>query len=449
MDIYSIKVGQNVLIYAPLHHFCALVNPQAAREIRRGLANRGSEWMASLPFIDLLRQPVGPPEERDGPLDPLFLGLVPTRGCNLNCQYCDFAAPKSSGPVMDFSTARQAIEAYFSLQKSAGRQRAGVHFFGGEPFFASALVDFAVEYAALRAGELGLEVRFEVTTNGLFDARRCQWVGDHFDCVVLSLDGPRDIQDCQRPSLGENSVFDRIEANARQLAASPTDLVLRACVTDQTVVRMAEIAAYFSQEIRPDLVCFETLVACDLSQRAGLLAPDPWAFARQFYPAMKILRDRGIKTVLSTANLDSLWTSFCPVGKDALIVSPDGSIDACYLLRQAWEDHGLDFHLGQVEGNRLAILEGAVRNVRRAGTAARPRCADCFCRYHCAGGCHVNHSSPGVDGPYDAACIQTRLVTTALLLDRLGQGDLAESWLADRPAQEAMAWATSDRLVQP
>ncbi len=70
------------------------------------------------------------------------------------CRYCDFAAPigrPRDGP----ETARDAIDAYLELLGSRGR-RAELHFFGGEPFDAEEVVHFAVEYAKLRAAELGM-----------------------------------------------------------------------------------------------------------------------------------------------------------------------------------------------------------------------------------------------------------------------------------------------------
>jgi hypothetical protein len=76
----------------------------------------------------------------------------------------------------------------------------------------------------------------------------------------------------------------------------------------------------------------------------------------------------------------------------------------------------------------------------------RPLCADCFCRYHCAGGCHVNHDTSGQPGNYDAQCIQTRLITILQLLDRLEQPRLRDEWLADRPSMEISVWQPNDRL---
>ena len=440
-------MGGKYIIYAPLHQVLALVNRQAAREICSCLQGE-SRGPASYSTIINKLHTNG--EEihgsSTGPLNPAFLGIIPTRGCNMACIYCDFAASKIHSPVMPLTQARQAIEAFLLLQQSNGRPLAEIHFFGGEPFVADTVVHFAVEYASLRASELGLGTFFEVTTNGLYNAARCQWIADHFDSVVLSLDGPANIQDRQRPAANKKSAFAAVVQNARILSAGPADLVLRACITNESVDCMEEIAAWFRREFQPSAVCFETLSPSLLSMKSGLEPPDPWRFARNFYSAKKILDEGGIETVFSTAELNSCRSSFCLVGKDALIVSPDGAIDACYLLPETWQARGPDMHLGRLQDGKLAVSQQALDRVRGLSVERRPLCADCFCRYHCAGGCHVNHDTSGQPGNYDAQCIQTRLITILQLLDRLEQPRLRDEWLADRPSMEISVWQPNDRL---
>jgi sulfatase maturation enzyme AslB (radical SAM superfamily) len=222
------------------------------------------------PIVEQLRSPgARAPAPRTGPLDdPFFLGLVPTRGCNLGCRYCDFAAPKQSSPVMDLSLAGEALDAYFGLLHGSGGRRAEVHFFGGEPFYAEAVVHFAVEYASLRAVN-SMAVRFEATTNGVYSAARCHWIADHFDTIVLSLDGPAEVQDRQRPALDGRSAFAIVARNAKILSEGPVELILRACVTNETVARLPEIARWVGREFRPSTVCFETLTDTPRSRAAG------------------------------------------------------------------------------------------------------------------------------------------------------------------------------------
>jgi radical SAM protein with 4Fe4S-binding SPASM domain len=318
------------------------------------------------------------------------------------------------------------VDAYLDLLNAAGRRVAEVHFFGGEPFFAEEVVRFVVDYTALRAAQLGLDTHFEVITNGFYPAATSQWIADRFDTVILSLDGPADIQERQRPAPNGRATFATIFKNAQTFSNGSAELIIRACVTRETVGRMTATARWLAEELRPSAVCFETLVASPLARASGLFPPSPWEFGRQFLAASHILAEYGIETVLSTVNLQNVQTSFCPVGKDALIVSPDGAVDACYLLPDDWRRSQLDLHFGRVTPRGLELDSAALERIRTLAADTKPLCATCLCRYHCAGGCHVNH--PTADN-YDDLCIQTRLVTIASLLRRIGQLALAESWL--------------------
>ena len=388
-----------------------------------------------------------PPAVRTGKLDnPIFLGLIPTRDCNLGCRYCDFAAPKQGGAVIDLDLARRAVDAYLGLLKAAGRNYAEVHFFGGEPFFALEVVQFVVEYAILRAAELGLpNIHFEAITNGLYNTRTCQWIADAFDTVIVSLDGPADIQGIQRPARNGQNPFATIMRNAKIFSESAVELIFRVCVTSQSVGRMSEIADWFGREFRPSTVCFETLNPSALSRAAGFMPPSPWEFARHFVEATRVLDRYGIEIVHSTTSLQSIQTSFCPVGKDALILSPDGALHACYLLPEDWSRNNLDLRLGRVAEGRFEIDEEQLQRIRSLSVYDKALCFGCLCRYHCAGGCHVNHQMAAACH-YDDLCIQTRLITIAKLLLQMKQDDLLQEWLENSTAIEATVMQPTDRL---
>jgi hypothetical protein len=173
-----------------------------------------------------------------------------------------------------------------------------------------------------------------------------------------------------------------------------------------------------------------------------------------------------------------------------LIVSPDGSIDACYLLKKDWSRNGLNMRFGRLNvpgitqpaattcGTSVAngrtvqiiplnqiglasksaepapqsILEidyKALEGVRSLNVNNRPLCANCMCRYNCAGGCHVNHNTSAVPGNFDSLCIHTRLIIIANLLKQMGQHDLVTEWLSDRTAMEASVWQMTDRIMSP
>lgn len=422
MEVFALPVLARTLVYAPLDHVLVLGDDGVTRaEVADAVA----------PLV------VGePPARRTGPAAPQFLGLIPTRGCNMACPYCDFSAPKRGSPVMSEEVARRAIDAYLGMV----RHTAQLHFFRGEPFHAPQLVRFATSYAREQAARLGIALHVEATSNGLYGRVLCDWIAHNLDAIVLSLDGPPDILDRHRPGLGGVSVSDVLVHNAQRLADGPVVLHLRACVTAGTVARLPEIAAWFAEEFHPVSVCFETVHA---GRAPGFTPPDPWDFATAFLAAEEVLAGAGVRAVMSTAETDTVHASFCPVGSDALIVSPDGAVDACYLLQQDWR--GLDLRLGRLGEEGFDLDAAAVQRVRDLRVEAKSLCRDCFCRWHCAGGCHVNHRADAPPGHYDRLCVQTRVVTLHRLLRQAGEADLAAAWLAAR--DDVAVLQPNDRLT--
>jgi uncharacterized protein len=434
VELYVLPVLNRYLLYSPLHHLAALVDRAAVRALPRSLARgspgQGGAWRELLESLRRDGQPA--PLPRQGPLKPLFLGLLPTRNCNLACGYCGFR-PSGNGPDMEPRLARTAIDWYMELV-AAGTGTAQVHFFGGEPFCAPEVVEFAVQYAGLKAAQLGSTVSFEVSTNGTLDEERCRWVADTLDSVLLSLDGPPEIQDRQRAGPGGRGSFEAVVRSAHILSEGSAELSIRACVTAGNEERMPEIAAWFCREFRPASVCFEPVVPTPPAQAAGLFPPDPWAFARRFVEASAVLESFGVTPVHAAADVAAIRNSFCPVGRDAVILWPGGMLSACYLAPDEWQRRGLDLELGEIRDGRVSIRDQGVQAARQLNVWNKPLCQGCFLKWHCAGGCHVHHEQPRQRGAYGRLCIQARAIALFRLLRAMGQAAVADRLLADGKA---------------
>jgi hypothetical protein len=103
---------------------------------------------------------------------------------------------------------------------------------------------------------------------------------------------------------------------------------------------------------------------------------------------------------------------------------------------------------GTHTGRRLGGTGGdALAFARSLNVWNKPFCARCFCKWHCAGGCHVNHVLPDSAGSYDRLCIQTRIITLRNILKAMGRDDLTRELLADCVALGRAVQQISDTLV--
>jgi radical SAM protein with 4Fe4S-binding SPASM domain len=145
--------------------------------------------------------------------------------------------------------------------------------------------------------------------------------------------------------------------------------------------------------------------------------------------------------------VERLRVSFCPVGTDALIVSPEGRASACYLMPEDWTARGLDMDVGHVFADgRVAIDQSRLEQTRLL-PMAKSRCEGCLAQWTCAGGCHVNQTYPGCDQAFTDFCIQTRLISTCLLLRDLDSEALVDELLSDRRAMERLALRDADPIA--
>jgi len=266
--VFAVPVLDLYLVHAPLSGITALVNQAAVRRLRAAV----SELEADLPsaLAGILDAGDGPPQPRTGPIAPLFLGLLPTRACNMGCVYCGFGSSRAPGGAMDPRIAVNAIDWAADTAVRTGAATLDVHLFGGEPLLATDLVDVIVHRTRAAAAARGLRPVLETATNGLCDEPFARFAGDHFDTIILSFDGRPEVQDRCRPLRDGGPSFDRVARSARIWSQSPAHFCIRMCVSAQNVGAFPDAARWMAAEFAPSVIACESIQPTPESRRAGL-----------------------------------------------------------------------------------------------------------------------------------------------------------------------------------
>jgi uncharacterized protein len=450
-DIFLLPVFDRILFLSPLQGITALLNRNAAQKIREAIVSSPGRDHLHREIGEIVRAirttAVDDPVSDCDHLQPAFLGFITTRACHGACRYCGFQPDVVTDKGMDLQLTADMIEWMSRTVRTLGKDTLEVHLFGGEPLLARETVDFIVHKTRSAAAKNDLSPHLEVTTNGVMDQERARWLGEYFQTVVLSLDGPQKVHDRHRPLRNGSGSWARAVSTAYQLRDSSAGLCLRCCVSNQNIDELEEIGRWMIEEFNPAVIDLETVMTTTESVCEGILAPDPYEFACRYLHLNAALSHQGVETVYSAAHLQGPRVTSCPVGRDTVIVTPEGLLSSCYLREGYCREQGQSCTIGHVSKEGIDIQMDEVKRLRSL-IHHKPRCYRCFCRWTCAGGCHVNLTYPGCSMDYDSFCIQTRIITAASLLSRLGFDSWVERLVQDRGEMERLAQQVSDRMEQ-
>ncbi len=450
-NIFIIPINDKSLVYSPLNGISALINFSGAIELKQQLSLRvkKQENPSSRLFDlagDILQSPFHTPLKKAGELTPEFMGVIPTRDCNGACIYCDFRLNNAPSVKMSYQMASKATDWYIDLLEKQKRKNIEIHFFGGEPMMAEDVIEIVVHRARIMAAEKKMMTYFEISTNGLYAEKKAFFLGNYFQKVILSLDGTREAHNFQRPMRGEDNSFENSVRTAHILSKSQAELCLRACISTKNIKEMEQITGWFCETFNPSAINFEILSPTVNTGLLDLFPPDPYDFASGFIRSKEIGKQYGIQVVYASDIGAYPVTSSCPVGKDAAIFSPDGRISNCYLLPDRWQDIGLDLDFGNINDKGVVEIKNHKVDSIREMVLNKPRCSKCFCKWHCAGGCHVGNTFPGSSTTYDNFCIQTRIISANTLLSALDMSDETDQLINNPKNMKKLALNRSDLL---
>ena len=111
--------------------------------------------------------------------------------------------------MMTLETGKQALK--YLAENSGNRRNLEVDFFGGEPLMNFDLVKELVHYGREIEKIYNKNFRFTITTNGvLLDDEKIDFINQHMDNVVLSIDGRKEVNDYMRSTVSGEGSYDII-----------------------------------------------------------------------------------------------------------------------------------------------------------------------------------------------------------------------------------------------
>lgn len=329
------------------------------------------------------------------------LTLNVAAGCNLSCRYCwNFGGRYSgdSGALMNDETAREAVD--LAVAHSLEDDEILVDFYGGEPLLNWDVVRQTIEYCTLIQIKGRRNFRYKITTNGtLLSDEIVDYLGGKPVELGVSIDGPREVHDVNRPfSSGEGS-WDVIYSNVKRALDSGKVLLSARATLAPPHLDMVQTSDYlfglgftsvetqFADEPRGDSPLQEGFSTSEEDKERA--KAEYLAFAHHYLEEL-LSKDKAIDVGLSNNITKVLYESPktipCGAGWNILAVAPTGEFYPClgfvdiedYQLGTAGK--GLDIEkMRRVRKQFLGLIESC------------EACAGCWARYLCAGNCPANN----------------------------------------------------------
>ena len=400
-DVFLVPTDDtNVLAYAPLPGLLLEVNPSAAAWLEQlrspggspvspGYETIAAQLRAARVLLDSPPLPRIPKRPRVAPFRPGQVSLFLTGGCNLRCVYCHSRGGER--PVtLDPCVASTAVEAVSRTVRSLGQSQFTVHLHGGgEPTSVPELLKRVVGDAERIAARQGLGVRFSLGTNGVMSEAMARWVIQHIHRATVSMDGPPEIQDRQRPLADGSGSHALLRRTLALFDDAGFSYSLRMTVTRESVEQLPRSVRYLIASSRAATIKAEPVFAAGRALSRGLEPPEAQGFVEAFSEADELARQEGRRLVYSGCRPDIISPRFCAAAAGSFCVTPEGAISACYEVVDPNDERAARFFFGHVrpEQDRLDIDEQRRSWLAHQTVDNMAECTDCFAKWHCAGDC--------------------------------------------------------------
>ncbi len=392
LPIFARNVNDLTLFYAP--GYLAAAGKKDAEEIRSIISGDlpfGNPTAGYLINAALSAQGEWQRQHNLQFYEPVCLTVYSSLACSLNCSYCFAKRERNDQMHLDreFFTDAAWNVAFNCMQKN--EPFTAVFHGGGEPSLDPRLPDLLDEVKKI-CGIVRIPLFTYIATNGVMDVDKARWIAEHFDEIGLSVDGPPDIQNAQRPLRGGGETSAIVERTAAVFREKKGRLTVRVTVPPENFSRIREIADYCAENLSADEIHIEPVYLSGSGPEPDLADE----FCEQFLAAK---RD-GHNVTFSGSRIREIHGRYCQVFRQVLHAVPPKGYSPCFVLSSENEVKQRFQEFDPEDASDLDLLQ-----------SGDPACESCFNRFHCARGCpDVCPALPGA--PRDAGTFRCRVNRT-------------------------------------
>lgn len=427
-EIFPIPVGDEFgknseelnLVYSPLTDKAILVTEEYLQlmeqyllypENRKTLPEDLVEAMSSLTDFENRKKPA---PLADDPDTYTRMAILPNNVCNFKCSYC-YSAHGRSGKVISKELLKASLDHFIDNHRVSIDNKLAISILGGgEPMLSWDLVKFIIEYSNERTSQMGFRgIDINLVTNGsIFTQEMIDTLKKYKVPVSISFEILEEMQNMQRGH------YDKVCKNIHWIIEQGIRPQLRACITKENIGLMKrmieEVLEKFpgTREVMMEYVTDPERMTDPMEVRAFYEQ-----YIDNFFEAHDYAAEHGLLLDCSAyRNFNLLIQRFCP-GDNTL--TPDGEISVCSRIGAPADVGYSESIYGKVN------LDGSVDIDRKKfdhliglNVYHYPKCASCWAKWHCAGGCMV-HKHTYNEAIREEICLYIRNFCKRMLLRNL------------------------------
>lgn len=330
--------------------------------------------------------------------------LQVTQNCNFRCTYCIYNGPphsrqrSRSNKRMSWQTAKDAVD--FLWDHSVDSSQVDIGFYGGEPLLEFPLIKKVVDYSESRF--LGKKLTFSITTNcTLLTAEVIHFFQDHNFGLLISLDGPKEINDKNRVFADGRGTFDSVMEQIELIKKIAPDYFKRLMIS-MVIDPMNNFdcinSIYINAAELSELHLLPSLVDYGYEDRQTTIS-DEYMWRHQYQQFLAILSefkrfpDKDLSPI-AKAFVSRITNEFSRVAKGKVLLEIDIPSGPCVpgLVRLLIDVSGRFFPCERVSEKSAAMCLGSIRDGFEIGKINRflnfaeltqAECRRCWCFRYC------------------------------------------------------------------
>jgi uncharacterized protein len=315
--------------------------------------------------------------------------LLLTEKCMLKCLYC-YNDAQVKGKRMSLQIAKDTID---TIIRNAKDQRIGEivlgYHGGGEPTMNWSVLTKSFYYAQDRCKTEKLRLNSSICTNGIMTRTKALWIIENIQDIAISIDGPPEIQNKQRPFQNGKGSFEAVAATIDIFNKHKKNYAIRLTATEFSEGKLPEVIKFLIKRFQPSIICIEPLFVCGRCETSGCKPPMDEHFINEMIEVYEIGKNQKVSIQYSGNRLSVLLSRFCGAQGSNFIITPEGDVTACLEISERKDPRADFFMYGRYNVSDRKFIFDNEKYTRLAGSQVQSfeSCMDCFAKWHCGGDC--------------------------------------------------------------